>query len=481
MNARVLGLGLSCFVFACGSIASIDPPPSEESGDPPPSSTPGTPPGATNPKTPGDPSCKTARAEDEARDGVPALAPADVKPCVFTDYDGVGPVLKIVRTFDSGLRVLTEATDRLDEPPRQTEHDQVFVIPPRHLTVTNEYDSAGRLVHTWTDDDANGSIDEERWWAFDATGNEITRGSKWGTSTHVTTRTFMSGTKHLMTEQTDVTGSPSTSVTWTRKSDGSPLTHSITRGAVVESSSTWTYDRNGGATQVEQQPIRRRTVITDAAGRVIETREDQPKDGVDDYFHQTKYNANGDVLEDHRFGKNGEKYGDLVNQYDAGGRLVEQWKQWGFGQVNGPTTDVEKRVYDACGQLVSIKRTQNGQAHSEVARTYDANGFLASEESHFFKPKKTSTKALRTFDAQGRLTKLESHSLSGASFTLDMTETRSYDAAGHLVSIVRTYKNQPTQTETFKLDTMGRLVLHEKTPWNAQSIVKEEMSYACQP
>ena len=36
-------------------------------------------------------------------------------------------------------------------------------------------------------------------------------------------------------------------------------------------------------------------------------------------------------------------------------------------------------------------------------------------------------------------------------------------------------------TETFKLDTKGRLTLHQQTAWSPQSIVKEELGYACQP
>src|SRR5688572_6775029 len=129
MRIRSLGFTflLVSLSFACGGVDDTEPAPPV--GEPAPPSAP--PPAATatpdTPPTPPSPTCKP-REEEDAREGTPALAPLDVEPCTFKDYDEVGAVLSVVRTFDAGQRVLTETLDRLDEPPRSTDHDQIFGI-----------------------------------------------------------------------------------------------------------------------------------------------------------------------------------------------------------------------------------------------------------------------------------------------------------------------------------------------------------------
>src|SRR6185295_2131645 len=100
----------------------------------------------------------------------------------------------------------------------------------------------------------------------------------------LTTRTFAAG-GFLLVESTTRTDDDETRQTYARRADGAPLTYEYRRGANVEATATWTYSASG-ATKVEQQSIRRTIEIKDTMGRVVERREDQPKDGVDDWIQQ---------------------------------------------------------------------------------------------------------------------------------------------------------------------------------------------------
>ncbi len=478
---RLLRAGLPFLAVACGALATeeeqprparqenVPGSPSHETHPPPPSSTPSTCP-------------KILRSEDEAREGTPALPAVDQKPCTFKDYDVVGAVLSVKRTFDTQQRVLTEAFDRLDEPPRVTVYDEVYAPPPRHERRTHQYDGAGRLTNTWLDVDANGTNDQHQWWSFDGDGNEVTVGFRRKDDEMITTRTFMpGGGAFLLAEATTRRGDPASSTTFTRRPDGAPLTRVVSFGGNLDSSATWTYDATGASTMIVISAHSVATTTTDAMGRVLESRVDQPKDGVDDYIRTYTYDAAGRLVLDRMIGAKGEPYDSASYTYDASGRLVEQRNVWGHGDSDELRIEVERRAYGACGQVASIERTTNGKPDSRVLRVHDARGYVVSEETRSASPTPKAEKKERTFDAQGRVTQIVTSVLDGTSWKLQTTETRTFDANGRLTGVIVTSPVQTTQTEAFQYDPKGRLVLHERTASSPGAIVREELDYSCLP
>lgn len=408
------------------------------------------------------------RSPEDARRGVSPTPPRHAIACTSRDFDDVGAVLAVSRRFDASGHVVALRSERMDDPPRHTFHDDVFVLPPRRFVTTTTYDSTGRKIGEATDADIDGTIDLERWWTFDAAGHEVALGVREGEAHFLLRRTYDAG-GFLVLEESGTDEGVMDSTRWTRRADGEPLWSERTHAGVSDYVTEWSYDGSGKLVKsVTTSKASVRTTLFDSAKRIIEEREDNPKDGVDDWFHRITYDGSGHVIRDHEFGVGGD-IRDIDETYDDKGRLSSRVEK------AGANVHHETHTYDACGAETSVSSEVNGKPATISKLTMDARGFIVLEE--LGRPE-IDTRIRRLFDTVGHLVLEETEKLQKGTWTKTGATAYQFDGAGHMVRIEVFAGSKSLSVERWTYDASGDLVVHQVSP-SAGGLAREEFGYEC--
>jgi len=457
-------------LLACGQ-SSL---PQQPAAGPPPAR--GSAPGVD----PANPGCLSA---EEASNGTTPTPPAHAVSCTLLEFDDVGPVAKSSRTFDGAGRVISERSERLDDPPRTTVHDYTFVPPPRKTLRVVEYDAKGHTTREAVDDGIDAILDDERLWTFDGQGHETSAETRRMAATTRTGKSY-DAAGFLTAEESFSNGAFWNSTKWTRRPDGEPLESFTFVGgsATLGSTKTWSYGAGGNLEQDETVGANGKRLelnIYDVARRLVEKQSGW--NDKTDLIQQFSFDENGKVLRDHRFEASGKEIEDTVRTYDAKGHMLTLWHWWGYAFAAGPTTDFYEYQVGTCGEIISATYSSGGNAVRTSTFAFDKAGHIISSEETVLSRTATKSRTTATFDGAGHLTRLRWEFLDAGQWKFDYERQRTFDAAGHLVLDETTHASRPGDVtrEAWTFDGKGDLVVHESNANYGRHKVREEFGYGC--